>query len=191
MSVEVKVVCFDCCTDPSSAHQARSEKEPIQDRPSPSTKNEKLADFTPENTFLPLKNVRRPGMSDTDTNWSMSGLRARAPSEGTGETFDFPHYERDGAKNASGLFCKISLPQNAIFVVDNNRAFAWAVGLQQHLVRDLGARQLRDMAPGESVRVPGPIAALPHGRARQFHASMGGWITHVLQAEEYPCGNWR
>jgi hypothetical protein len=88
-------------------------------------KNDLLRDM-PGGIFKPLKDTRFPGLSDTDTNWFMSGLRGRKEGGGHPEAFDLPRDDpsdrilclrgrniRDGTKNSYGLFHPSALPPYA------------------------------------------------------------------------------
>lgn len=195
---------FDCFTDSSSssgasALQARSppiQKNPIQLMSPPekivSTKNDKLSEFKPENTFLPMKDVEQPGMSDKDTNWFMSRLRGRSTSQGNGETFDLPlddpdgrvlcvrgNDEHDGTKNGYGLFQKKAMPRNSIFrrgttfIADNY----WDYNNIWHSMSALtnfGTWRLENKCS-----YPDRLVLYHMG---ELVTSMGSWITHVLQA---------
>lgn len=154
--------------------------------------NEKLSGFKPPNTFLPMKDVAQPGMSDKDTNWFMSGLRGRSDSGGRGETFDLPGDDpegrvlcvrgndgRDGAKNAYGLFQKEAMPRNAIFrrgtsfVADNYWDYYNIWHAMSALV-NFGTWRLENQCGS-----PDRLVLYHMG---ELVPSMGSWITNVLQA---------
>lgn len=156
------------------------------------TKNDKLAAFKPENTFLPIKDVGQPGMSDSDSNWFMSGLRGRSTSQGDGETFDLPSDDPvgrvlcvrgndggDGTKNGYGLFRKEAMPPDSIFrrgttfVADNY----WDYNNIWHSMSALvnfGTWRLENKCAA-----PDRLVLYHMG---ELVSAMGAWITHVLQA---------
>ena len=192
----------NCSTDSSSLSgastlQARStpiKKKPIQHK-SPvvnNTKNGKLSGFKPENTFLPMKDVKQKGMSDKDTNWFMSGLLRREKSQGNGETFDLPgddpegrilcvtgNDEHDGTKNGYGLFRKKAMPRNSTFrtgttfIADNY----WDYNNIWHAMSALanfGTWRMENECSS-----PDRLVLYHMGESVP---SMGSWISHVLQA---------
>ncbi|KAG0580919.1 hypothetical protein KC19_4G210700 [Ceratodon purpureus] len=155
-------------------------------------KNDKLLEFRPENTFLPMKDVEQPGMSDNDTNWFMSRLRGRSITPGSGETFDLPmddpegrvlcvrgNDDHDGTKNGYGLFQKKAMPRNSIFrrgttfIADNY----WDYNNIWHSMSALanfGTWRLENQCS-----YPDRLVLYHMG---ELVTSMGSWITHVLQA---------
>lgn len=151
-------------------------------------KNEKLLEFKGENLFLPMKDASQPGMSDTDTNWFMSGLRGKLT--GSGETFDLPRDDpagrvlcvrgqdpHDGTKNAYGLFT--TLPANAVvlrgitFIADNY----WDYHNPWHAMSAL-ANFATWRLENECAK-PDRVILYHMG---ELVVSMGAWITHVLHA---------
>ena len=90
-------------------------------------KNELLSSM-PGGIFLPLKDASLKGLTDTDTNWFMSGLRGKQAA-GEAESFDLPCDDpdgrilcvqgndiRDGTRNSYGFFHVAALPPNSIFL---------------------------------------------------------------------------
>lgn len=156
-------------------------------------KNEKLLELKAENTFLPMKDVTQPGMSDTDTNWFMSGLRGGTTSQvGNGETFDLPrddphgrvlcvrgNDQHDGTKNGYGLFRATTLPADAIFlggttfVADNY----WDYHNPWHAMSALA--NFATWRLENRCATPDRLVLYHMG---ELVVSMGSWITHVLQA---------
>nr|PNR44287.1 hypothetical protein PHYPA_016671 [Physcomitrium patens] len=156
-----------------------------------SPKNVNLLKFNPENTFLPLKDVKESGLSDTDTNWFMSGLRW-TPKLGNGETFDLPKDDskgrilcvrgrdmQDGTKNGYGLFKKRRLPRGAIFrehttfIADNY----WDYNNPWHSMSALA--NFITWRLENSCSTPDRLLLYHAG---ELVTSMGPWISHVMQA---------
>lgn len=153
-------------------------------------KNE-LLESMPGNTFLPLQDVTKEGLSDHDTNWFMSGLRGLR-TNGSAESFDLPrddphgrilcvrgNHTSNGTKNSYGLFKKEELPPNFILmkgitlVADNYWDYYNPWHSMSALV-NFASWRLENQC-----KRPDRIVLYHWG---ELVPTMGTWITHVMQA---------
>lgn len=153
-------------------------------------KNE-LLESMPGNTFLPLKDLTQPGLSDKDTNWFMSGLRGRR-TNGSAESFDLPrddphgrilcvrgNHTSNGTKNSYGLFKKVELPPKFILmkgitlVADNYWDYYNPWHSMSALV-NFASWRLENQC-----KRPDRVLLYHWG---ELVPTMGTWITHVMQA---------